>query len=59
MTSWLTFIQVIYNEGWAQLNKAPWPEEKLTEVVRNLDDTRLINAVSGWNDHGFGDFKVR
>ena len=52
-------VQVIYNEGWAQLNKAPWPEEKLTEVVRNLDDTRLINAVSGWNDHGFGDFKVR
>ncbi|KAK0388121.1 hypothetical protein NLU13_4365 [Sarocladium strictum] len=48
---------VIYNEGWAQLREAPWPEGKLVEVVRKLDSTRLINAVSGWNDHGFGDFK--
>lgn len=54
----LIAAQVIYNEGWAQLREAPWPEGKLVEVVRKLDSTRLINAVSRWNDHGFGDFKV-
>lgn len=25
-------------------------------MVRNLDPTRLINSVSGWFDHGAGDF---
>jgi beta-galactosidase/beta-glucuronidase len=51
---------VIYNEGWAQLrNGPPWPEEPLTARVRELDPTRLIDSVSGWNDHGFGDFSVR
>ncbi|POR32096.1 Beta-glucuronidase [Tolypocladium paradoxum] len=47
---------VLYNEGWGQLRNPPYPEEKLTEVVRKIDPTRLINAVTGWNDHGFGDF---
>jgi hypothetical protein len=47
---------VIYNEGWGQLNTAPYPEEALTTVVRDIDSSRLINSVSGWNDHGFGDF---
>ena len=47
---------VIYNEGWGQLNSEPWPEEELTDVVRRLDPSRLINSVSGWNDHGFGDY---
>lgn len=50
--------QVIYNEGWGQLRSTPPPEEGLTEVVRNIDPTRLINSVSGWNDHGFGDYHV-
>ncbi|KAJ5014305.1 hypothetical protein K4K57_001609 [Colletotrichum sp. SAR 10_99] len=46
----------IYNEGWGQLRNAPHPEDKLTEIVRDIDPTRLINANSGWYDHGFGDF---
>ncbi|KAF4993179.1 hypothetical protein FGRMN_6664 [Fusarium graminum] len=45
---------VIYNEGWGQ--KDGEPEKDLTELVRKLDKSRLINSVSGWNDHGFGDF---
>ncbi|TLS21507.1 uncharacterized protein PpBr36_10236 [Pyricularia pennisetigena] len=48
---------VIYNEGWAQRRDGPpWPEDRLSQRVRALDPTRLIDAVSGWNDHGFGDF---
>ncbi|KAM5380864.1 hypothetical protein ACJZ2D_003388 [Fusarium nematophilum] len=47
---------VIYNEGWGQARTSPPPEKDLTEVVRRLDKTRLINSVSGWNDHGFGDY---
>jgi hypothetical protein len=56
----LTVIQTIYNEEWGQSldpNK-PWPEFELTELVRTLDPTRLVNAVSGWTDHTAGDFDV-
>lgn len=49
---------VIFNEGWGQLRTPPWPEARLSQVVRALDPTRLINAVSGWFDHGYGDFSV-
>ncbi|KAL1953164.1 hypothetical protein VTO42DRAFT_3544 [Malbranchea cinnamomea] len=45
---------VIYNEGWGQLGGAP--EYGLTERVRKIDPTRLVDAVSGWNDNGAGDF---
>ncbi|KFA46840.1 hypothetical protein S40293_05569 [Stachybotrys chartarum IBT 40293] len=47
---------VIYNEGWGQLRSPPWPEDELTRLVREIDPSRLINSVSGWFDHGFGDF---
>ncbi|KAJ4152871.1 hypothetical protein LMH87_009391 [Akanthomyces muscarius] len=47
---------VIYNEGWAQINTPPYPEAELTDMVRKLDPTRLIDSVTGWHDHGFGDF---
>lgn len=50
---------VIYNEGWGQKMEPPWPEEKIVEKVKRLDPTRLVDATSGWNDHGFGDFSVR
>ncbi|KAK2593093.1 hypothetical protein QQS21_009223 [Conoideocrella luteorostrata] len=49
-------IWVIYNEGWGQLRGPPYPEETLTKVVRDIDPSRLIDSVTGWNDHGFGDF---
>ncbi|KND87192.1 Beta-glucuronidase [Tolypocladium ophioglossoides CBS 100239] len=47
---------IIYNEGWGQLLGPPYPEAQLTEVVRNIDPTRLIDSTTGWFDHGFGDF---
>jgi hypothetical protein len=48
------YTWVIYNEGWGQLESAP--ETYLAPRVQTLDPTRLVNAVSGWNDHGAGDF---
>lgn len=36
-----------------------YPEFELTEIVKRLDPTRLVDATSGWNDHGAGDFHVR
>jgi hypothetical protein len=50
------FSWVFYNEGWGQVTTPPFPEIGLTDVVRSLDPTRLINANSGWYDHGAGDF---
>ena len=49
------FAWVLYNEGWGQITDAH-PEFALTERVRQLDPTRLVNAVAGWHDHGAGDF---
>ncbi|EJT82426.1 hydrolase [Gaeumannomyces tritici R3-111a-1] len=46
---------IIYNEGWGQINDPP-AEGPLTDMVRDLDPTRLVNSVTGWNDHGFGDY---
>ncbi|EHK22641.1 glycoside hydrolase family 2 protein [Trichoderma virens Gv29-8] len=47
---------VIYNEGWGQLKGPPYPEFQLVEVVRGIDSTRLIDATTGWNDHGAADY---
>lgn len=49
--------QVIYNEGWGQITTY-YPEFGLTDLVRQLDPTRLIDSVTGWYDHGAGDFSV-
>jgi len=46
----------IFNEGWGQLRNPPYPEGSLVDVVRKIDPTRLVNANSGWYDHGFGDY---
>lgn len=43
---------VIFNEGWGQFDT-----EKMTELVRSLDSTRLIDQASGWFDHRGGDFR--
>jgi hypothetical protein len=48
---------VIYNEGWGQITDYH-PEFAIAERIRELDPTRLIDAVSGWHDHGAGDFSV-
>lgn len=52
------FAWTIYNEEWGQATdeSKPWPEFELTDLVRSLDPTRLVNAVSGWTDHTAGDF---
>ncbi|KAL2175477.1 glycoside hydrolase family 2 protein [Thermothelomyces heterothallicus CBS 202.75] len=46
---------VLYNEGWGQRTDY-FPEFALTDRVRELDPTRLIDSVTGWHDHGAGDF---
>jgi beta-galactosidase/beta-glucuronidase len=50
------FAWTIYNEEWGQSTNAPFPEFALTDMVKSLDPTRLVNAVSGWTDHTAGDF---
>lgn len=49
---------MIYNEGWGQERKKEYPEFRLTDMVKSLDPTRLVDSVSGWHDHGAGDFHV-
>lgn len=48
-------IWVIYNEGWGQVIKG-YPEFGLTDLVKSLDPTRLVDSTTGWYDHGAGDF---
>lgn len=45
-------VWVIFNEGWGQFQT-----EKMTEIVRKLDPSRLIDPASGWFDQGGGDLK--
>ncbi|PYH90720.1 hydrolase [Aspergillus ellipticus CBS 707.79] len=49
------FTWVVYNEGWGQITTY-YPEFDLTARVQQLDPTRLVDATSGWHDHGAGDF---
>ncbi len=44
----------IFNEGWGQFDSVA-----MTDYVRSIDDTRLIDSVSGWHDQGaqYYDFK--
>lgn len=51
-----TFVQIIYNEGWGQIRTPPYPEYAIAERIRSIDGSRLIDATSGWYDHGAGDF---
>lgn len=41
---------VPYNEGWGQ-----WDTERITELIKQWDPTRLVNSASGWSDRGCGD----
>ncbi|MCX6224096.1 MAG: PA14 domain-containing protein [Bacteroidia bacterium] len=41
---------VPFNEGWGQ-----YQTEKIVDLVRMMDSSRLINNASGWTDMGFGD----
>jgi beta-galactosidase/beta-glucuronidase len=44
-------IWTIFNEGWGQFDSA-----NITERVRELDGTRLLDSTSGWYDKHVGDF---
>jgi hypothetical protein len=43
-------VWVPFNEGWGQFET-----EKVTNQIRKLDSTRLIDSASGWYDYGVGD----
>ena len=43
---------VPFNESWGQFES-----QAATNLVRQLDPTRLIDSASGWFDQGAGDFK--
>lgn len=45
-------VWVPFNEGWGQFDST-----RIGDKVRELDDTRLIDYVSGYHDQGAGDFK--
>ncbi|ADB42149.1 glycoside hydrolase family 2 protein [Spirosoma linguale] len=42
---------VVHNEGWGQ-----YDNKRLADWVKALDPSRTVNASSGWNDLGAGDF---
>jgi len=41
---------VVFNEGWGQHDT-----ERLTQWVKKMDPSRLVNNASGWTDKGVGD----
>ncbi len=43
---------VPFNEGWGQFDA-----QIAYDMIKNQDDTRLIDHASGWHDQGAGDFK--
>ena len=47
-------IWTLFNEGWGQFDSV-----RLTNTLRELDPTRLIDSTSGWYDQGAGDFLSR
>lgn len=42
---------VVHNEGWGQ-----YENKRLADWVKALDPSRTVNASSGWNDLGAGEF---
>ncbi len=42
-------VWVPFNEGWGQFDSV-----RITEDMKKIDPTRLIDSVSGWNDQGKG-----
>lgn len=45
-------VWVPFNEGWGQFDA-----NKATELIRSIDESRLIDQASGWYDQKGGDFK--
>lgn len=51
-TSIITWVP--FNEAWGQFNAV-----KVEKMVRDLDNTRLIDHASGWSDQWSGDYHSR
>lgn len=47
-------VWVPFNEGWGQFDSL-----QMTQILWELDPTRLVDHASGWHDQGGGDFKSR
>jgi hypothetical protein len=45
-------VWVPFNEGWGQYDAV-----SITDMLRGLDNTRLVDHASGWHDQGGGDFR--
>jgi hypothetical protein len=43
-------LWVVFNEGWGQYDTA-----RLTQLVKQLDPSRLVTCASGWTDRNVGD----
>jgi hypothetical protein len=41
---------VPFNEGWGQFDTG-----RITDLIREIDPSRLVNSTSGWTDRGTGD----
>ena len=42
-------VWVPFNEGWGQFDS-----KEITDLVKSLDSTRIVDSVSGWHDQGVG-----
>jgi hypothetical protein len=47
-------VWVPFNEGWGQFDSL-----RITQMLKMLDPSRLIDHASGWHDQGGGDFYSR
>ncbi|MBQ7879664.1 MAG: glycoside hydrolase family 2, partial [Clostridia bacterium] len=47
-------LWTVFNEGWGQFDSAHF-----TEYLRGLDNTRIIDSVSGWHDQGVGKTELK
>ncbi len=48
-------VWVPYNEAWAQFDENADHTRNGVDLIRKLDNTRLINPVSGWTNFELGD----
>ena len=47
-------VWVVFNEGWGQFDS-----EYFTKYVKGIDNTRIIDSVSGWHDQGVGKTELK
>lgn len=47
-------VWVPFNEGWGQFDSA-----KINAFIREIDNTRIIDTVSGWHDQGVGKTELK